>query len=89
MFRKRKNKVENKAEQVELKTGWLDVFESEEKAIERATKKLNEDGYRVVMVSRGDFSTAEKVAKGTKTVFTLGFYRRRPSVLLIAEKIDS
>ena len=77
----------NVVEQVELKTGWLDVFESEERAIERATKKLNEDGYRVVLVSKGDFSAAEGFTKGTMTVFTLGFYRRKPSVLLVAEKI--
>lgn len=78
----------NVVEHVELKSGWLNIFENKEKAVERATKKLNEEGYRVVAVyPDGDFSGVGKLKNKTLTVFSLGFFRRKPGMVIVAEKV--
>jgi hypothetical protein len=79
---------DNVSKHVQIKKGWFDIFENEEKAIERATKELNKRGYRVVAVyPDGDFAGIEKVKVKTLTAFSFGFYRRKPGMVIVAEKV--
>ncbi len=79
----------NRTERVELKSGWLNIGESQGRAVDRAIRRLNEDGYRLVFITEDKWSLARKFFNFLFTCITFGFRGRRPSLLIVGEKTDS
>lgn len=78
----------NLVKQVKVKSGFISVFESKEKATGRAVRQLNKDGYEVMEVyPDGDFSKIEQLKVNALTVASLGMYGRRPGMVIVARKV--
>ena len=78
----------SRIEQVEEKTGWLTgLVESKEAAVKRVTEELNMDGYYIETVyPAGDFSPMKQLKIGILTLLSLGFYGRRPGMIVVAKR---
>ena len=79
----------NRTERVELKSGWLNIGESQGRAVDRAIERLNRDGYRLTFITEDKWSLGKKIINLILTICSLGFRGRRPSVLIVGERIDS
>lgn len=79
----------NRTERVELKSGWLNMGESQGRAVDRVIERMNEDGYRLVFITEDKWSLGKKIINFFLTCITFGFRGRRPSVLIVGERVDS
>lgn len=78
----------NRTEQASVKTGWLFFAENQRRAIGRAIEQLNKEGYKVVFITEDRWSLLQKIIQFIVFVCTVGFFGRRPSVLVVGELIN-
>lgn len=71
--------------------GWIPMFsgESQGRAVERAIRDINANGYRVVFIIEDNPSLLWKLVQLTIAICTLGFYWRTSGVLIIGERMEN
>ncbi len=77
----------NRTERVELKSGWLKLGESQGRAVDRVIERMNEDGYRLVFITEDRWSFGKKLGTFLLFCISFGFRGRKPSVLIVGERI--
>ena len=71
------------------RVGWLALFggESQGKALRRAIRDLNADGYRVAFIVPDSYSFFGRVFNVLLLIITFGFYSRSENLLIVGERV--